>query len=219
MSLFLGLGALLVLWLGSREVIHRRITVGEFVAFNSYLMMMSWPMIAFGFVTNMVQRGMASWKRMLTVMDTEPAISDRDARPDALPAGGIKGAIEFRDLTFAFDGRPVLSGVSATIRPGQTVAVVGATGCGKSVLISLLPRLHDPPPGTVFIDGVDVRTLPLSDLRRAIGFVPQEPFLFSDSLAENIAFGATGPDGGGPDPDRVAWAASIARLDKDVAGF
>jgi ATP-binding cassette subfamily B multidrug efflux pump len=219
MSLLLGLGALLVLWLGSREVIHRRITVGEFVAFNSYLMMMSWPMIAFGFVTNMVQRGMASWKRMLAVMEAEPAISDRDAKPDALPSGGIRGAIEFRDLTFTFDGRAVLNGVSATIQPGQTVAIVGATGSGKSVLISLLPRLHDPPPGTVLIDGVDVRTLPLSELRRAIGFVPQEPFLFSDSLAENIAFGAVGPDGGGPDPDRVAWAASIARLDKDVASF
>ena len=219
MSLFLGLGALLVLWLGSREVIHRRITLGQFVAFNSYLMMMSWPMIAFGFVTNMVQRGMASWKRMLAVMDTEPAVSDREAQRGAAPPGGITGSIEFRDLTFAFNGRPVLSGISAAIRPGQTVAVVGATGSGKSVLISLLPRLHDPPPGTVFIDGVDVRTLPLAVLRQAIGFVPQEPFLFSDSVAENIAFGAVGPDGRGPDPKRVEWAASIARLDKDVADF
>ena len=219
MSLFLGLGALLVLWLGSREVIHKRITLGQFVAFNSYLMMMSWPLIAFGFVTNMVQRGMASWKRMLAVMDTEPAVSDREAQRGAAPPGGITGSIEFRDLTFAFNGRPVLSGISAAIRSGQTVAVVGATGSGKSVLISLLPRLHNPPPGTVFIDGVDVRALPLAVLREAIGFVPQEPFLFSDSVAENIAFGAVGPDGRGPDPKRVEWAASIARLDKDVADF
>ena len=219
MALFLGLGALLVLWLGSREVIHKRITLGEFVAFNSYLMMMSWPMIAFGWVTNMVQRGMASWKRMLAVMDAEPAISDAEARPGAVPRGGLKGAIEFRDLTFAFDGSPVLSGVSATIAPGQTVAVVGATGSGKSTLIGLLPRLHNPPRGTVFVDGIDVRDLPLADLRKAIGFVPQEPFLFSDTLAENIAFGAAGPGGQGPESERVRWAASVARLDKDVAAF
>jgi ATP-binding cassette subfamily B protein len=219
MSLFLGLGALLVLWLGSREVIHKRITLGDFVAFNAYLTMMSWPMIAFGWVTNMVQRGMASWKRMLAVMDAEPAVSDAEARPGAVPRGGLTGGIEFRNLTFAFDGRPVLNAVSATIAPGQTVAVVGATGSGKSTLINLLPRLHNPPPGTVFVDGVDVRELPLSELRRAIGFVPQEPFLFSDTLAENIAFGAAGRDGQGPDPDRVRWAASIAQLDKDVAGF
>jgi len=219
LSLFLGLGALLVLWLGSREVIHQRITLGEFVAFNAYLMMLSWPMIAFGWVTNMIQRGMASWKRMLEVMDTEPAISDADARPEAVPAGGLQGAIEFRNLTFAYDGRPVLQGISAAIAPGETVAVVGATGSGKSTLINLLPRLHDPPPGTVFVDGVDVRALPLSVLRQAIGFVPQEAFLFSDSLAANVAFGAPDPDGHGPEPERVQWASAIARLDKDVGDF
>jgi len=199
MSFFLGLAALLVLWLGSREVIRGRMTLGQFVAFNSYLAMLAWPMIAFGWVTNMLQRGMASWKRMLEVLETEPAIADRApdgarafrraAERSAEASRSIKGDIEFRDLVFSFNGTPVLNHVSATIPAGQTVALVGLTGSGKSTLISLLARLHDPPPGTVFIDGVDVRDIPLATLRSAIGFVPQEPFLFSDTLADNVAFG------------------------------
>jgi ATP-binding cassette subfamily B protein len=209
MGFFLGLGALVVVWLGSREVIAGRITVGQFVAFNAYLTMLSWPMIAFGWVTNMMQRGMASWKRMLEVLETESTIADassdvgrgfqpRQADLKGPPyTGAIRGAIEFRDLVFSFGDTPVLKHVSATIEAGQTVALVGVTGSGKSTLIGLLARLHDPPPGMVFIDGVDVREIPLATLRGAIGFVPQEPFLFSDTLADNIAFGldASGPDG------------------------
>ena len=186
MSLFLGLGSMLVLWLGSREVITGRITLGQFVAFFSYLTMLSWPMIAFGWVTNMLQRGLASWKRMLEVLETEPAIADSH---HASAPGDIRGEIEFRDLTFAYNGTPVLEHISARIPAGQTVAIVGVTGSGKSTLISLLARLHDPPSGTVFVDGVDVREMPLSVLRGAIGFVPQEPFLFSDTIGDNIAFG------------------------------
>jgi len=241
-------------------VIRGRITLGQFVAFNAYLTMLAWPMIAFGWVTNMLQRGMASWKRMLEVLDIEPTIADilaadpssvaqvvrlkADAtdlvrlKPDAtemvrlkadatemvrlkadatemvrlkadtteveaseVVASGfsrtIRGDIEFRDLVFGFNGTPVLNHVSATIAAGQTVALVGVTGSGKSTLISLLARLHDPPPGTVFIDGVDVRELPLSVLRGAIGFVPQEPFLFSDTLADNVAFGLDAISGAG----------------------
>jgi ATP-binding cassette subfamily B multidrug efflux pump len=243
MSFFLGLGALLVLWLGSREVIRGRITVGEFVAFNSYLMMLAWPMIAFGWVTNMLQRGMASWKRMLEVLDSEPAIADRGLRTGDTPIDPstrnsqsvnrtVKGDIEFRDLVFGFDDTPVLHHVSATIEAGHTVALVGPTGSGKSTLISLLARLHDPPPGTVFIDGVDVRDWPLAELRGAIGFVPQEPFLFSDTLADNVAFGldaitgAGGPGGAGRSDrleavreEQIRSAAAVARLDKDVADF
>jgi ATP-binding cassette, subfamily B, multidrug efflux pump len=202
MSFFLGLGALIVLWLGSQEVIRGRITVGEFVAFNSYLTLLSWPMIAFGWVTNMLQRGMASWKRMLEVMDVEPAITDLQPAVSASSAvekdvgsgfsGAVRGDIEFRDLVFRYGDRVVLNHVSATIAAGQTAALVGVTGSGKSTLINLLARLHDPPAGTVFIDGVDVREFPLSTLRRAIGFVPQEPFLFSDTIADNVAFGLDG---------------------------
>jgi ATP-binding cassette subfamily B protein len=226
MTLFLGLGSLLVLWVGSREVIRGRITLGEFVAFNSYLVMLSWPMIAFGWVTNMLQRGMASWKRMLDVLDAVPDIDDAHvtAAGRTVP---LSGGIEIRNLTFTYPGaeRPVLEHVSLRIEPGQTVAFVGGTGSGKSTLISLLPRLYDPPPGTVLMDGVDIREIPLERLRGAIGFVPQEPFLFSDRIAENIAFGvhterpaAAASDEDAPD-GRMLDAAAVARLDKDVESF
>jgi ATP-binding cassette, subfamily B, multidrug efflux pump len=216
MSLFLGLGALLVLWLGSREVIAGRLTVGQFVAFNAYLAMLSWPMIAFGWVTNMVQRGLASWGRMLEVLDTLPAIADPPPeRLVVLPS--VAGEVEFRDLSFSYGGQTVLDRVSVRIPAGQTVALVGPTGSGKSTLISLLPRLFDPPPGTVFLDGVDVRDLSLAQLRNAIGFVPQEAFLFSESLADNIAFGRRGAQAA--DRARIEWAAGVARLDKDIAAF
>jgi ATP-binding cassette subfamily B protein len=154
----------------------------------------------------------------------------------------IRGQIEFRDLVFSYGDTPVLKHVSATIEAGQTVALVGVTGSGKSTLISLLARLHDPPPGSVFIDGIDVRDIPLGTLRSAIGFVPQEPFLFSDTLADNVAFGLDAQDEGTQRPqssqnsknqepfaglagfafqrrERIEAAAAIARLDKDVADF
>jgi len=215
MTLFLGFGSLLVLWLGSRDVIRGQITLGEFVAFNGYLVMLAWPMIAFGWVTNILQRGFASWKRMLEVLDHVPAISDATATA-AGQAAPLDGAIEIRNLTFAYPNtdRAVLHDVSLRIEPGQTVAFVGGTGSGKSTLISLLPRLHEPPPGTVTIGGIDIREIPLDRLRAAIGFVPQEPFLFSDTIAENVAFGATDRT-----DQRIAAAAAVARLDKDVADF
>jgi len=222
MGLFLGLGAMVVLWLGSRAVVSGRITLGEFVAFNAYLTMLSWPMIAFGWVTNMLQRGMASWKRMVDVLDVPPAI--HDAPEAAIYASSeLRGDIEFRDLTFAFGSRaPVLRHVSATIPAGTTTALVGVTGSGKSTLVNLLARVQDPPVGTVFVDGIDVRALPLSVLRAAIGCVPQEPFLFSDTIADNVAFGLDGRLGQGGREGRlprVLDAAAIARLDKDVADF
>ena len=242
MTLFLGFGSLLVLWVGSREAISGRISVGEFVAFNAYLVMLSWPMIAFGWVTNILQRGMASWKRMLEVLDAQPDIDDAAVSP-AGRAVVIRGAIEIRDLTFTYPtaNTPALDRVSLRIGAGQTAAFIGATGSGKSTLINLLPRLHEPPPGTIFLDGVDVREIPMATLRAAIGFVPQEPFLFSDTIAENIAFGvelepptarivngpqttrttrmADGPPPVGSLDERIRAAAAIARLDKDVETF
>ncbi|MCX6549689.1 MAG: ABC transporter ATP-binding protein [Acidobacteria bacterium] len=217
LGLFLGLGGLLVLWLGSGEVIRHRLTLGEFVAFNAYLAMLTWPMIAFGWVTNMLQRGTASWKRMLEVMDVEPAVADA---PGVASTAPIRGAIEVRNLTFAYNGQPVLHHVSLRVEAGQTLAIVGPTGSGKTTLINLLPRLYEPPRGTVFIDGVDVRDIPLPVLRGAIGFVSQEPFLFSESLGENVSFGTAVLAGAAePDAGRVRDAAAIARLDKDVESF
>jgi len=237
MTLFLGFGSLLVLWLGSRDVIRGSITLGEFVAFNGYLVMLAWPMIAFGWVTNILQRGLASWKRMLEVLQFEPAISDATVT-DRGRAADLGGAIEFHDLTFTYPGteRPVLKDVSLRIEPGETVAFVGSTGSGKSTLINLLPRMHEPLPGTVFIGGVDIREIPLARLRGAIGFVPQEPFLFSATVAENVAFGATDEHRYTQIDQRrenknqcesvfisggiaVAEASAVARLDKDVADF
>jgi len=188
-------------------------------------------MIAFGWVTNMLQRGAASWKRMLEVMDTAPLVADGPRADGGAPLPAIHGAIEIRDLTFAYDGTPVLRDVSLRVGAGETLAIVGPTGSGKSTLISLLPRLHEPPRGTVFIDGTDVRDIPLPVLRGAIGFVSQEPFLFSETLGANIAFGMepaaslerTGAAAVAP-PDEagrsgITAAAAVARLDKDVQGF
>ena len=227
MTLFLGFGSLLVLWLGSRDVIRGSITLGEFVAFNGYLVMLAWPMIAFGWVTNILQRGLASWGRMLDILQAEPSISDA-AVTACGRAAAMDGGIEFRNLTFTYPGadRPILKDVTLRIEPGHTAAFVGSTGSGKSTLISLLPRLHEPPAGTVLIGGVDIREIPLERLRGAIGFVPQEPFLFSAAVGENVAFGAAAADHADKGAaehaeyaERIKEAAAVARLDKDVADF
>jgi ATP-binding cassette, subfamily B, multidrug efflux pump len=215
MSLFLGISALLALWLGSRDVTSGRLTVGELVAFNAYLAQLAWPMIAFGWVTNLLERGMASWKRMLGVMETIPAV--RDENGQGLAASHVHGRIEFRNLSFLYGNREVLSDVSFSVKAGETVAIVGATGSGKSTLVNLLPRLQNPPRGTVFVDGRDVRDIPLRELRGIIGFVPQEPFLFSDTLADNVAFGVPGVKLA--DPSRITAAATVAQLDKDIRDF
>ena len=239
MSFFMGLGALLVLRFGSREVILGRITLGQFVAFSVYLTMLSWPMIAFGWVTNMVQRGLASWKRMAEVLEADAKADLKVGTTSVVGTTGvvrgfspavIQGAIEFRNLTFSYGTTPVLAHVSARIEAGQTVAIVGMTGSGKSTLVNLLSRQYDPPRGTVFVDGVDVLDLSLHVLRGAIGVVPQEPFLFSDTLEDNVAFGLDAVIGlGAPKPvskagaeerhRRVLDAAAVARLDKDVENF
>jgi ATP-binding cassette subfamily B protein len=210
----MGTGAVLVIALGGALVVKGTITLGEFVAFGSYLAMLHWPMIALGWVINLFERGEASMGRINALIDTVPEI--RDERPRRI--GKLPGAVSFRGLRFAYDGRNVLEGIDLEVEAGQTVAIVGPTGSGKSTLVGLLPRLFDPPPGTVFVDGHDVREIPLAALREAIGFVPQETFLFSATLRENLALGLPeGPSGDGE--GRVLAASSQAQLEKDVADF
>ena len=235
LGLFLGLSALVVLWIGSRQVIAGQLTIGGLVAFTAYVAMLSWPVIAFGWVTNMLQRGMAAWRRMLDVLEVEPTPTgefDRGAparAPASRPAPVVRGEVEFRRLTFAYAGRDVLTDVSARVGPGQVLALVGPTGAGKSTLVDLLTRLYEPPRGTVFVDGIDVRDVPLAVLRGAIGYVPQEPFLFSTTVAENVAFGAVeatsvprpseAPALPGALQAAVERAAGVAQLDGDVRAF
>jgi ATP-binding cassette subfamily B protein len=204
----MGLGSLTVLWLGGRMVVASTITLGEFVAFGVYLAMLHWPMIALGWVVNIVERGEASMGRIHAILDAPPEIRDEDP----LDVGEIRGDVEFRSLTFAYDGVPVLRDVDLRVPAGSTVAVVGPTGSGKSTLVGLLPRLFDAPPGTLFVDGHDVRRIPLATLRGAVGFVPQESFLFSATVRENVAFGAG-------EGKRVEWATGVAQLEKDLRDF
>jgi ATP-binding cassette subfamily B protein len=179
--------------------------------------MLHWPMIALGWVVNIFERGEASMGRIAEILDAPPEI--RDENPE--PVRAVRGDIEFRSLTFSYDGHPVLHDIDLRIPAGSTVAVVGPTGSGKSTLVSLIPRLFDAVPGTIFVDGHDVRRIPLAVLRGAVGFVPQESFLFSDTVRENVAFGLRA-DPGIEDAEvkrRVEWAAEVSQLARDVADF
>jgi ATP-binding cassette subfamily B protein len=209
-QLLMGAGVLLVLWLGGRMVIAGTITLGEFVAFGAYLAMLHWPMIALGWVVNLFERGEASMGRLNQLLEAVPEI--KDEQPE--PVEAVRGEVEFRRLSFAYGDKTVLHDIDLRVPAGATVAVVGPTGCGKSTLVSLIPRLFDAPPGSVLVDGRDVQRLPLATLRGAVGFVPQETFLFSESVKENIAFGLPRADDGG-----VQWAAAVSQLAKDVAAF
>jgi ATP-binding cassette subfamily B protein len=187
---FIGLGFVIIVAVGVPMAVRGEITAGNFTSFILYLQRMIWYLIALGYVVNLYQRGTASLKRFNAILDVVPAITDE---PGVAEQPAIKGKIEFRDLTFAYNGKPVLENVDLTVNEGETVALVGRTGSGKSTLVSLVPRLLDAPAGSVLIDGRPIREYPLEQLRRAIGFVPQETFLFSDTLAENIAFGVSEP--------------------------
>jgi ATP-binding cassette, subfamily B, multidrug efflux pump len=207
-----GMGFVAVLWYGGRLVMNGRLTVGGFVQFNLYLVELIWPMIALGWVVNLFQRGTASWNRLREIRDTPPSI--RDA-PGILVHPRIDGEIEFRHLTYsAAGGRLILREIDWKVSAGTTVGIVGRTGAGKSTLVELIPRLLDPPQGTLFIDGREIHRYALADLRHAIGMVPQESFLFSETLAANVAYGR-------PDAEREAIeeAAGIAGLGADVAEF
>jgi ATP-binding cassette subfamily B protein len=208
-----GLAALLGLYLGGREVIAGHITLGEFVAFTVYLAMLNWPMVALGWVISLFQRGTASLQRLAEILDTTPEIA---SIPDPVTLEACRGAIEIRDLTFRYPRTDVnaLEGVSLSVPAGHTVALVGRTGAGKSTLLALLGRVFDPPEDTVFIDGVDVRKLDLEVLRSHIAAVPQDSFLFTASVHDNIAYGVDTAT-----REEVEKAAAIAGLDEDIRAF
>ncbi|MBS1786664.1 MAG: ABC transporter ATP-binding protein [Acidobacteria bacterium] len=214
MQFFIGLGFAAIILVGGRETAQGRMTLGQFAAFNLYLEQLIWPLIAMGYVTNLIQRGTASLKRMHEIMAVRPAINDNEATKWGNRA--IEGRIEFRNLTFRYseDVPPVLQDINLLIEAGQTVAFIGRTGSGKSTLMNLVPRLLDAEPGMVLIDGRPVREIPLKTLRENIGYVPQETFLFSETLAENIKFGVNGF----ADRD-VEWAADAGGLADDVRDF
>jgi ATP-binding cassette subfamily B protein len=212
MGLLFAFAFLLILVMGGRHVLNGTITLGTFAAFNIYLAYLIWPMIAIGWVTNVVQRGLASLERLNTIFQAQPDIDDRNISEQ--PLSEIRGEIEFRNLAFSYNGRPILRNVNLRIPAGRTVAIVGATGSGKSTLASLIPRLYDAPEGSVLIDGVPIRQIPLATLRRHIGFVPQETFLFSETVRENIRFGVPGAR----DED-VERAAEISNILPEILGF
>jgi len=213
----LGFAIVLVLWLGGKEVLQGRINVGDFVAFNTYMVQLTWPIIALGWVINIFQRGTASMARINEILVEEPEIADG---PEVKVVGsgpgvkGFEGEIEFRNLDFAYNGKPVLLDVNLRIPAGSSLAIVGPTGSGKTTLVSLIPRIYDAAAGSVLIDGRPVREYSLEFLRANIGFIPQETFLFSESVRGNIAFGKADTT-----DSEVRAAAEAASIAEDIEGF
>jgi ATP-binding cassette subfamily B protein len=235
LELMLGCAVVLVLWLGGREVLTGQLTltrvtnlvgtypgitttlkldgsmsVGQFVSFSTYMMQLTWPIIALGWVINIFQRGTASLIRINEIMQEQPEIQDA---PDA-QAREINGEIEFCDLNFGYDGKPVLRNVNLRVPAGSSLAIVGPTGSGKTTLVNLIPRVYDADPGMVLIDGRPIREYSLESLRRSIGFVPQETFLFSDRIRENIALGVDSASN-----SDIHDAADAANIAVDIEGF
>lgn len=239
-GLLAGLSAAIVLGVGGALVLRGAITVGAFIAFGFYLGLLTWPLIALGWVINLFQRGAASMARLLEILDARPAVTSPPA-PRPLPAATGGRTLTFRGVGFHFPAPPgaeprwVLRGVSFEIGAGETLAVVGATGSGKSTLLDLIPRLRDPQEGEILLDGVPARELALDALRGEMGYVTQESFLFSDTLAANLGYGDAGialPERDAGDLDTAAartqgdaeaaphrWAAEIAQLDATVRAF
>ena len=233
LELMLGAAVVIVLWLGGRQVLMGKMNVGDFVAFNTYMMQLTWPVIALGWVINIFQRGTASMVRIQEILSQQPEIQDvtngatgvspvqpgGDARRSTVD---IEGEIEFRNLNFAYNGTSVLKDINLRIPAGSSLAIVGPTGSGKTTLVSLIPRIYDAAPGAVLIDGLPIRQFPLDPLRRQIGFVPQETFLFSDTIRENIAYGVSheaSPDGAEPTLDDIKAAAEAANIAHDIESF
>jgi ATP-binding cassette, subfamily B, multidrug efflux pump len=222
----LGLAIVLVLWLGGREVISGRITVGGFVAFNTYMVQLTWPIIALGWVINIFQRGTASMGRINEILVERPEIEDSEAvkaasmrigassTSETLAPTQIQGEIEFRHLSFSYNSTPVLHDINLRIPAGSSLAIVGPTGSGKTTLVSLIPRIYDAEPGSVLIDGIPIHEYPIAALRRSLGFVPQETFLFSETVRENIAFGKADTT-----DEEVRSAARAASIGEEIEGF
>ncbi len=212
MTVLVGLGSLIILWFGGKLVLQNSISLGDFVAFFAYLGRLTWPMIALGWVINLIQQGTASMVRINRVFQEKPEIADTHATLKDI--NGIQGKIEFRDVSFAYNGAPVLKKIRLTIEKGQTLAIVGHTGSGKSTLINLIPRLLDATEGQILIDGQDVRKIPVDLLRRNIGYVPQDTFLFSETMKANIGFGVDATT-----DQSIEEAAEISQIRKDIDDF
>jgi ATP-binding cassette subfamily B protein len=211
MGLLLGGAVLAILYIGGQDAIDGRLTIGQLVQFLAYLQLISWPMIALGEVVNLVQQGWASLVRLQTLYDARASVTD----PIDPVETSIRGAIEVRGVSFAYGQSIVLRDVSFSVPAGGSLAIVGPTGSGKSTLVNLLPRLFDAQQGEILIDGIDLRRYPLAVLRRAVGYVPQETFLFSVPLRENVGFGTDHP----LTTEELEWAGEISQLGKDVADF
>jgi ATP-binding cassette subfamily B multidrug efflux pump len=207
-------GLLIVMLIGGRQVMDGQLTIGELVAFNTYLVMLIWPMIAIGWVTSLFQRGAASYRRLRDIFEAKPLV----ASPERAEPITVRGGVEFRNVSFRYpqSQRLVLEDVSFTIEPGQTAAIVGPTGAGKSTIVALLTRRYDPTSGVVLLDETPLQTISFEQLRAAIGIVPQDAFVFSETIAENIALGLPAGDTAGEQIERVA---EIAKLDEAVAEF
>ena len=210
LEFMLGLAMVLVLWIGGREVLAGRMEIGGFAAFNIYMMQLTFPIIALGWVVNIFQRGTASLVRLNEILHEQPEIGDEAAARDL----EVTGEIEFRNLNFAYNGKPVLRDVNLRIPGGSSMAIVGPTGSGKSTLVNLIPRIYDAAPGTVLIDGRPIRDFSLASLRKNIGFVPQETFLFSDRIRENIALGVDAANDA-----QIHDAAEAANIAADIESF
>ena len=204
----IGVMFVIIFFLGTRRMLAGTMTVGEFVSFTLYLGRLAWPLIALGWVINLFQRGMASMQRLHEILEAEPA---KATTGEPYSGAGLAPEIEFRGLTFSYDGTPVLRDIDLAIREGETVGIVGRTGSGKSTLLSLVTRVWEPPPGTVFVGGVPVETIPAKRLREMVGVVPQETFLFSDSIAENVRVGRIGAS-----DEEIATVVELAGLSEDV---
>jgi len=209
--LIAGIGMVIVLWLGGRLVMAGKISLGQFVQFNGYLMMLTWPMMALGWAVNLVQRGSASMGRLIEILDQAPEIKDSEYLEDIRT---LEGEIEFKNVSFAYDKKVILKNIDLKIPKGITIGIIGPTGSGKSTLVNLIPRLLEVREGSLTIDGMEIKSIPLKILRKNIGYVPQETFLFSESLKENIIYGLEGFD-----EAKLRRAVSISALSDEIERF